>query len=360
MKRKLAIVIPSLRGGGSERVIINLINNLDLDKFEIKLLVVKKEGPYIKYLPNNVSVVDLKSERVRYSLFKMVRVLNEYKPDVILSTLGHLNLVLISIRKFLKNSPKVIVRESNTPSMSLTKLSNGKKRLFKFLYRCFYPKADLIIAQCKDMKQDIVKTYRIDERKIDYIYNPIDLNSIISNAGELNPFDDNKTNIVAVGRLTYQKGFDVLLRSFKLVNQELPNSRLTILGEGSLKDTLDNQVKQLSISDSVSIIGFKDNPYPYYKNADLFVLSSRWEGFPNVLLEALACNTKVVATKCKSGPKEILENGKYGQLTEVENEVSLAKAIIESLNSEYIGQNRAKDFDISVIIKQYEKLLLNI
>lgn len=359
MKKKIAIVIPSLRGGGAERVIVNILNHLDLEKIELTLVVVNKVGPYIKYLPNNIRVIDLNSERVRHSVIKMIKALNEVKPDVILSTLGHLNLFLILIKRFIKGSPRLIVREANTPSMSLTKLSQRKQYYYKLIYRLLYPKADLIIAQCYDMKHDIIKTFRLKESKVIHIYNPIDISMIGKNAETFNPYNNSKINIVAIGRLTYQKGFDTLLKAFKIVNQEFPKTGLTILGDGELKNALEEQVNDLNLLASVSIIGFKDNPYPYYKNAELFVLSSRWEGFPNVLLEALACNTKIVATNCKSGPREILEDGRYGRLTKVDNVESLAQDIIEALKGENLSQNRAKDFDIKEIIKQYEKTLLN-
>lgn len=360
MKRKIAIIIPSLRGGGAERVIINIINHIDLQKFNVTLILINKEGPYIKFLPDNINVIDLKSRKVRYSLIKLIKVLNQIKPDVIFSTLGYLNLALIGIKGFLNGSPKVIVREANTPSKSLTKLSKRKQPIFKYLYKRLYPKADLIIAQCQEMRIDIIETFGIKDEKVIHIYNPIDINSIAKRAEEFKPFNNNEINIVAIGRLTYQKGFDILLKAFKLVNKKIPNTRLTILGEGELQDTLENQIKNLSLANSVSLIGFRDNPYPYYKNADLFVLSSRWEGFPNVLLEALACNTKVVATNCKSGPSEILENGKYGRLVEVGNVDSLANAVIESLNEDIAIHNRAGDFDINIIIKKYEEVLLNV
>lgn len=294
---------------------------------------------------------------MRYSIFKLIKELNNYKPDTIISTLGHLNLVLLAVRPFIKGKPKIIVREANTPSKTRTKTKGFKRFLFSKLYKSLYPTADKIVAQCEDMKLDFIDTYKIDSEKIIYIYNPIDIKYIKEKSIEFNPYKDDYINIIAVGRLTYQKGFDILISAFKEVTEKLPNVRLNILGEGELLDSLNKQIKDLGLSEKVSILGFKENPYPYYKNADLFVLSSRWEGFPNVLLEALACGAKVVATNCKSGPREILGDNEYGTLVEVENIKDLASGIINALKSPNKSSERAKIFDISNIMEYYTDIL---
>jgi glycosyltransferase involved in cell wall biosynthesis len=361
MKRKVAVVIPSLRGGGAERVMLNIINHLNRDDFEIRLIVIKKEGPYEKKLPVDLDVVDLNSNRVRYSIHMLIQELNTFRPDVILSTLGHLNLVLLGIRRFLKNKPKIIVREANTPSKSITKLPKFKRKVFSYLYKKLYPTADVIIAQCKDMKKDIITSFGTEDNKIIYIYNPIDVKSIIEESTKFNPYDEGFVNIVSVGRLTYQKGFDVLIKAFKDVISTIPNSKLTILGNGELREELDRLVEKLKLENHVQIIGFKDNPYPYYKYADLYVLSSRWEGFPNTLLEALACGTNVVATDCKSGPREIIGDNEYGTLVEVEAIRALYEAVITEIKKENKSINKSinksLEYDIGIIIEQYSALL---
>lgn len=359
MRKKIAIVVPSLNGGGAERVMTNLIRNLDKSKFEIRLILIKKEGVYVNLIPQTVSMVDLKSDRVRYAIFKLVKELNNFEPDIILSTLGHLNLALLAIRYLLKGNPRIIVREANTPSKSMGKLSDTKKNIFVRLYKYFYPKADIIIAQCKDMKDDIIEFLKVDEKKIHYIYNPIDIAKINELREGANPYDKRKKNIVAVGRLSYQKGFDVLISAFKLVNEKLPDTQLTILGDGELKKELQQQTENLGISDKVSFINFKENPYPYYYYSDMYVLSSRWEGFPNTLLEALACETKVVATNCKSGPREILGDNEYGVLVNEEDHFSLAEGIIKYLSEENRTKDRAYYFGVENTVKEYEKILLS-
>lgn len=357
MKKKVAILVPSLRGGGAERVIVNIVRYLNHEKFDVKLIVLKKEGPYVSLLPQNLDVIDLNTYRVRNSLFKLIRELNNFKPDVIFSTHYHLNLALLAIKKFLRGTPKLIIREANTPSKVLNELTKTKREILTNLYKKLYPKSDLIIAQCKDMKEDIINTLEIDDKKVKYIYNPLDIEKINESKEGENPYKAGNINLLSVGRLAHQKGFDNLLDAFKIVANKIPESHLTILGEGNLKSALNEQAVALGISDKLTFASFKGNPYPYYYYADTYILSSRWEGFPNTLLEALACGTKVVATNCKSGPKEILGEDEFGILVEEGNHNAMAAGILRSITEENRTKDRAEYFSIKKIVKEYEEVL---
>lgn len=353
MKRKVAFILPSLRGGGAERVITNIIKSLDHNKFDISLILLKKEGPYLDLLPNYIRVVDLNTFRVRNSIIPLINAINKIKPDTILSTMGHLNLLVLATRFLFKGNPKVIVREANTPSKRISK----KERILIQVYKYLYSKADLIIAQCNEMKHDIMKVFNIKDEKIVYIYNPLDIEAIKEQARKKNPFNPNKVNFLSVGRLTVQKGFDILINAFAILVKETPNAHLTILGEGNLKQELMEQAVTMGIEKNISFVGFKSNPYPYYKYADVYVLSSRWEGFPNSLLEALACGTKIVATNCKSGPREIIGDNEFGTLVSEGDYESLANGIIKSVSEKNKTGDRAQKFHIKRITRQYEKIL---
>lgn len=358
MKKKIAFIVPSLRGGGAERVITNILRNINKNKFDIVLVLIKKEGVFLSMIPENVEIVDLKSNRVRYAFFKLIKVINNHKPDVILSTLGHMNLALLLIRPFLKSNPRILVREASTPSMSLLEMSKFKRIIFKFLYNYLYPKADLVIAQCNEMKDDLVENFNIRGEKIQAIFNPIDIENIKNKRDLFNPYNKDEVNIIAVGRLTLAKGFDTLIEAFEIVSKSIPTARLSILGDGELRDSLLLKAKEKNIDNKINILGFDENPYPYYYYSDTYVLSSRWEGFPNTLLEALACEAKVVTTACKSGPKEIIEDNKYGILVEVNNPESLAYGILKSLEEDNKSNNRASVFSIENIVKKYEEVFL--
>lgn len=360
MKKKVSIVIPSLRGGGAEKVMINIMSKLDRNKFDIVLILLKKEGPYIDLIPEDIFVIDLNSNRARSSVFKLLKELNKNRPNIILSTLGYLNLILLSIKPLLLWRPKIIVREANTPSKDMEGLSNIKKFLFKRLYRHLYKKADTVIAQCEDMKSDMINYLGVSGENIECIFNPLDIEKIKYLKKINNPYSENVINLIAIGRLEYQKGFDNLIRAFEIVNKNNKNTHLTILGEGSLKKELQNLINELNLNDKISLVSFKKNPYPYYYYSDMYILSSRWEGFPNTLLEALACETKVLSFDCKSGPREILDNGEYGILIKKEDFNDLAEGIIRYLNEPNKTGSRASKYSIENIVMEYEKVLINL
>jgi len=359
MRKKLMFIIPTLDAGGAEKVTINILKEMDRTNYEIKLVVFNSNGPLKKSIPKDIDVVVVTAKRLRYALLGISKLLVKFKPDYIFSTIGHLNLAMIFLKTFLRLKSKLIVREASTPSRYLGQLKKSKAFIYVQLYKKLYPKADIIVAQCDSMKNDLVEKMGISESKIVRIYNPVNIEEIHKKSEIYYPkeYMDDYINIVSVGRLVEAKGFDILIKSFKLLtDKHKEKMRLFIIGEGHLKDSLEELTNDLDLKNSISFLGFVENPYPYIKNADLFVLSSRWEGFPNTVLEALACGQKVVATDCESGPKEIVGEDKYGLLAEVDNPHSLYKRICEYMSLENRSVNRAEDFKIEKIVKQYQEL----
>lgn len=362
-KTRVLFVVPNLSGGGAERVIVNLLRHLNRQKIELMLMVTELKGPYVAELPDDVPVVDLQASRVRYALPKLVNHINRLKPDVVMSTLNYMNMALLSVKPFLRNNPKLIVREANTPTKSMQFHPPFKKRLFTRLYQWQYPKADVIITQSDGMRSDLLSFLpQVSPKKVVRIYNPLDVDKVIQEANTHNPFQIGEgRQIVAAGRLTYQKGFDLLLHAFQKVAMVCEDVHLQIMGEGPMREELTDLADQLGMSGRVTFQGFQANPYPYMKHADLFILSSRWEGFPNILLEALACGSAVVSTECPSGPKEILANNEYGLLIPDGSVEKLADGMMDVLNGKHrflSGEARARMFEAKVIAEEYEKLFL--
>lgn len=358
MKKTIVFIIPSLNVGGAEKITLNILKKIDRDSYILKLIVINYEGSLINEVPKDVEIIRLKNKRLRYSLYKISVELIKLKPDFIFTTLGYVNIAIIFIKKLLGLNSKIIVREASTPSKYLSNLPSFKASIYAFLYRTFYPKAEIIVAQCDNMKTDLVKKFGIKPDKITRIYNPVDITDILQKSEEFIPleYDNTKINIVAVGRLVEAKGYDILLKAFRKLSKIEANIHLYIIGDGPLRDKLESLSIELGLETKVDFLGFLNNPYPYIKNSNLYVLSSKWEGFPNTLLEALVCNTKVVATNCESGPKEIIKDELYGLLADVNDAESLCNKMYEYLKIDNKSNNRAEVFGIERIIEQYQIL----
>lgn len=357
MKKKVCFLIPSLRGGGAERVIVTLLNYLDTSKFELVLVVLDtRNSVYLNNVPDVVRLIDLRVKRVRYALVRIFKILHKERPDIVFSTLGHLNLAIGLLRPFLPNSAVYIARESNTVSEVLI---NSEKNFvwylaYKFLYRSF----DAVVCQSRDMYKDLVANFGLPSKRLLIINNPVDLKKVrvLSKKKIKYAFNNDVINIVAAGRLTHQKGFDILLNAAALIGNE--NFKISILGEGEEEVNLKKLAKSLNISSRINFIGFVNNPYPYFSQADLFVLSSRYEGFPNVVLEALACGTPVIATPCPGGINEILPCIKGCKIAEDISAKALANKIERYNPNEVLDTKAIEKWSASEIAKKFEELFL--
>lgn len=328
VKKKILFTLPGLTGGGAERVILNIIKSLDKSKYEIKLLLVNNIGVYFDEVPDYVEIISLDTTRTRHALIKLIKAINEIKPDIIFSTLNRMNLLVLMASYFIDKKIKIYVREANLPSAQIENkiMPYWYQRLIRFLY----PRAYKIIAQTDEMNRELHQYFKIDKSKIQTIVNPIDKNIIDKNLQNLeNPFDTEYINLVAVGRLTHQKGFDILIEAFNLVIKENNKFKLYILGKGEDQEKLESLISKYSLEDNIKLLGFQSNPHKYIKFADAFVLSSRWEGLPNVVLESLYIKTPVVATKVVEMLDELIEDGKSGYLCEVNDIKQLSNNILK-------------------------------
>jgi len=332
-RRQVLFLIPSLQGGGAERVIATLLRHLDRTKFRVALAVVNmRDAVFLSDVPEDVELIDLDSSRVRYALAKIVRLIWKRRPDVVLSTLGHLNLALAILRPFLPNDVRYVARETIMVSASLPLYR--MTRLWSWGYRFFYRRFDMVICQTDVMRDDLVGNYRLPSGKAAVIHNPVDAKRIRQLATAFLPASFERAideagcatvQLVSAGRLSHQKGFDVLIEALALCRN--PDLRLTILGDGPLRGDLERLAAEQGVAQQVRFLGFQENPYPFFANADAFVLSSRFEGFPNVVLEALACGTPIVATPAVGGIKEILEAVGGCVLAESVTAAGLARAL---------------------------------
>ena len=359
-QEKVAFFLPSLEGGGAERVVVNLIKEFIKREIKVELVLASAKGPYLSELPKEVRIIDLKSSRVIFSIPKLISYLREEKPDIFISSLSHANLVSIISKKIARSKTKLFLREDNTLSLVFYNSKSFKTKVIPFLMKILYPYADLVIAVSSGVKDDLKKFTKLPENKIKVIYNPVITQDIFIKAKE--PVDhpwfaeDCPPVILGVGRLTKEKDFPTLLKAFALVRKEI-DSRLVILGEGEERKNLEKLAKELGIEEFLWMPGFVDNPYKYMSKASVFVLSSIYEGFGNVLVEALVLGCPVISTDCPSGPREILDNGKYGKLVSVRKPEDLAKAILDIIRSPKLinqaGVERAGMFEVDKIAAEY-------
>jgi glycosyltransferase involved in cell wall biosynthesis len=362
-QERLAIFVPSVRGGGAERVMLNLAQGIAERGYAVDLVLAQAEGPYLAEVPESVPVVDLKSSRVLTSLPALVRYLQRERPEAMLSVMNYANIVALWARRLAGIPTRVVVSVHNTLSCSAQHASSRRDRLMPQLIRRFYPWADGIVAVSKGVGDDLAQVAGLPCERIRVIYNPVVTPELREKAQA--PLEHpwlaagEPPVLLAVGRLTAQKDFRTLIQAFAQVRQT-HLARLLILGEGEDRPVLEALVRQIGLERDVSLPGFVDNPCAYMARASLFVLSSRWEGLPTVLIEALYCGVPLISTDCPSGCREILADGQYGQLVPVGDATALARAIEASLGGETVRPSRESwhPFEIKAVVNQYINVLL--
>jgi glycosyltransferase involved in cell wall biosynthesis len=306
---KIICFVPSLKIGGSERFTVNLVNYLSKKNLEVTLVALNKRGKYINAISNSVNFIGLDHKRIRYSIFSIIKIIRTMHPEIIFSTGNHLNRLMCFLKISFPKKSKLVIRESSIVSQSKGNRNKNFNLLNSFLSMRMYNKADKIVSQSVYMKNDLIIEHKINENKIIVIRNPVDLNNINKKVQKYNPFEGKEygPNIIAIGRLEDVKNFDRIIKSMPKLLSRKPNAKLWILGRGSKKNHLLSLINKLELQNSVELCGFVENPYAWLNNADLFVLSSKYEGLPNVLLEAIACGCPVISTKHPGGTKEIFD-----------------------------------------------------
>jgi len=349
---------------------LNLLCNLNRELFEPILVLFEKRGEYLDLLPSDIEIKVVGTQKGLFRLRGLVSIgiikqlsslIRGENPDVLVSFMWFTNAVTIIAKKFSGSVSRTILSERYGLKLSYEGLSNECQR--RITIRFFYPKANRILVNAKQMGRQLSDIYKMTTEKIEVIYNPVDIKKITCTSREEchhRWFHEDIPVIIAAGRLVRQKGFDYLLNAFSIVSKGL-SCRLMIVGKGKEEKKLMKLVEQLKINEKVDFPGFQKNPYKYLARSKIFVLSSLYEGFPNVLLEALALGVSSIATRCPTGPDEIITDGVNGLLVPPADEKALADAIRRLLQDEDLrkklgeaGRKRAEDFEVSKIVRQYE------
>jgi glycosyltransferase involved in cell wall biosynthesis len=357
-KTRVLFVIPTLRGGGAERVMVTLLKNLSRERFELLLAVVDmRDAVFEAELPKDVELVDLGCSRVRNAVPRIVALARARRPDVLFSTLGYLNLAIAMARPLLPRGMRLVARETAVLSQGI--LDYPHPRLVKALYRMFYGGLDRIVCQSEAMRDELGATFRVEKSKMVVINNPVDPSHVRAAAEAPLAKTDwlaHPVRLVAVGRLGREKGFDLLLDALSLLDR--PDVGLAILGAGGRDAELRAQAERLGLNGRVHFAGYQANPFAWIARADAFVLSSRHEGFPNVVIEALACNRPVIATPAQGGTLEILRH--YPAVVARELSAPALADAIRTWLAQYDGQPLVADvsrYSPAVIAAAYADVL---
>lgn len=355
---KLMIVTPSFAGGGAERIAVNLANHYAKQGLNVVLLAFNGTGPYKKQINKNIEMIDL-GTRLRSSFLKIYKEVKKQQPTHILSVLRGGNIVL-GLSLFFYKKTKLIFREANTLD-EIKRKSKLEKWIEILKLRIAYKRADSVVANSFDTKQDLVAFNIKVESKVKVISNPVlpdDFKELANENCNHKWLKGRFKVVLNVARLHPQKNQKFLIRSFSKIIESEPNARLLLIGEGELRNELEQEIKNNNIQAFAEILPFQQNPWPYYARSAVFALTSEWEGFGNVLVEALACGTPVVSVNCPGGPKAILNEGRYGVLVEPDDKDGVVDAILGILNNtirfeKSALEERGKEYSVENISKKY-------
>lgn len=369
-RKSVALVMPSFQGGGVERIVVRTALELIKQGFNVEIVVASDRGPFRKSVPDHVSVVNLNvplgSGRLILAVWPLARYLRNRHPSVLWSSMTEMNIVSLVAKLVAGVDGWLIVSEHNTLSVRVN--NRLRRRILALLARLLYPRADRIHAVSKGVANDLASVTGLDRTQVKVIGNPVVTPEILREAAEplTHPWfaTSDVPVVLAVGRLVPAKDFGSLIMAFSEVVRQC-RARLVILGEGPERRRLEGLVRSLKLEQVVEMPGFVLNPYRYMTRATVFVLSSRWEGLPTVLIEAMALGIPVVATDCPSGPAEILEGGRWGKLVPVGSVTMLASGILQVLRErapERIegARERASQFGVQAVVERYVQVLFPI
>lgn len=368
-QKRIAIFMPALHEGGAQRQMLNLAQGIADRGHAVDFVLAKAEGPYLPQVPKCVELVDLSEGRpvtwgrTWRSLPALVRYLRQRRPAAMLAVLNRAGLAAVSARRMAGVETTIAVSQRNTLTAWAQESRDWRNWMTLQLTKRMFRQADAVTTVSHGAADDLSQVTKIPRDQIDVIYNPV-VTPILKEKMQA-PLDHpwfqpgEPPVVLAVGRLSEQKDYPTLLESFARLRTER-TARLVILGEGEQRASLEARVKELGIERDVQMPGWVENPYPYMVRAGLFVLSSKFEGLPGVLIEALYCGAPLVATDCPSGPREILADGRYGTLVPIGDVASISDAMSRALAkpTERPPRESWLKFEMETVVDQYLQLLL--
>jgi len=334
----IAMVLPDMRPGGAERNAVMMVREFLGMGVSVDLVLMKKQGALLEALPDAVRVVDLKAPRTRHVPKRFAAYLRDTKPDAVLVNMWPLTVMCLLARMLSRVSSIIATIDHNTLSKSYADRGRLHRWMLRLSMRMVYPLADARIVVSHGVAEDLAMLSGLSVHAFEVVHNPVrevpPVDEAVKAQVESQWSDSGAARILAVGSMKAQKNFALLIRAFARLAKK-QHATLMILGDGELRPQLEAMIEEEQVTDHVRMPGFVADPMPYYQSADLFVLSSDYEGFGNVIVEALACGTSVVSTDCPSGPSEILEDGRYGRLVPVGDAQAMAAAMEDVLKNPF-------------------------
>jgi glycosyltransferase involved in cell wall biosynthesis len=357
---KILLLIPHLGGGGAERVTALLAGGLSPDKYELHLGLITQASSDGVTLPPSVQIHPLGASRVRAGAFRLLRLVRRLKPDLILSGMFHLNFLVLLLRPFFPHKTRVLVRQNGT--VSATSAFGGLSWTTRLLYRLLYNRSDRVICQTLSMAEELAREIGVRKSRLVVLPNPVDVEGVRNSIG-LNPAEWNGSgpHLLAVGRLSREKGFDLLLRAFAVVQRQFPDANLLIAGAGPEEAALKAQSHALGLDAAVCFAGYLASPWTHFSAATLFVLSSRHEGMPNVLLEAAAGGLPIVALPASGGLVGLVRHQLGVWLAPEISAEALADSLLSALHALRPGERFVhpfvEEFRMERALQTYECLI---
>jgi len=359
VSKEITIAVGSLRGGGAERVCVTICNELIERGYIVRLLVINLENAvYLADLCRTVEIHSFDKLHARSIIFKLFGYLKENRPKQVLVFDNELMVLLIVLRYFSPIKYTIIHRHINNPTALYTGTNLYRKIIF-FIIRKLYSKIDFNIAQCNEMRSDLIRKFAIKSSKIDVIYNPV-RPEFLKYKYITRPLNSESKdfNLLFIGRLEKQKKLFELIDILNEVKNQIENIKLIIVGNGSLKAEITNRISSLNLNKYIELIDFSENVIQFYAKCDIVVLTSLFEGFPNVLVEAATLGIPIISYDCPYGPKEIINDYQNGYLIKMHDKESFINAIID----EYKYPKNSKPTDLyhpKRIVDKYEIILNN-
>lgn len=357
--KSITFLIRSLNGGGAEGVCVNLANSISERGWDVKLVLLCLENEELfRQLSEKVKVEILGKKHARTAFFSLLKYVYNERPKKILVFNHQIAILLVFIRRVVPFRFEIVARNISTLShVFFHEKSFWHKTVISLMTRWFYIRVDKIIAQSRGMALDLMENFNISKKKISVVHNFIAKKNQNEDAI---PFSERSNYLLCVGRLEKTKAFHYAIRAFAKISNDYPTLRLKFLGKGALEEDLKKLSVKLKVDDRIDFEGFQSNLIPFYQNARLTLLTSLYEGFPNVLIESISLGTPTVAFNCPSGPDEIIIDGINGYLVNHLDEKDLVSGLIKGLERDWIPAEVAKTasrFDNDKIVEEYINVL---